>query len=142
MSAASAAAVAPSYIEALATGRPVRSDDEGLELEDGLQRALGQLGLVGRVGGVELAAEQELVDRRRDVVRVGAGAEERHRRDPVLAADLVEEVDQTAFVERLGQLERALEPQAGGDGARRASPGEGLPRTASSRETSSSLWGW
>ena len=53
--------------------------DDGLELEDRLQRALRDLGLVGRVRGVELAAQEELVDRRREVVLVSARAEEREQ---------------------------------------------------------------
>ena len=59
----------------------------GLELEQVLQRALGDLRLIGRVGGEELAALDQVIDGRRHVVAVGAGAdEERHRagRDDVL----------------------------------------------------------
>ena len=48
----------------------------GLEFEQGLERALGDLGLVGRVAGQELAALDEMVDRGGDVVPVGAAAEE------------------------------------------------------------------
>ena len=57
--------------------------DLGLELEQILQRALRDLGLVGRVAGQELGALDQVVDARRHVVLVGAGAdEERHRRRP------------------------------------------------------------
>jgi len=52
----------------------------GLELEEILQRALADLRLVGRVGGQELAALDQAVDRGRHVMAIGAGAEEaRHR---------------------------------------------------------------
>ena len=47
-----------------------------LVFEDGLQRALRDFGLVGSVGGVELAAAQDVVDHGGDVVVVGARAEE------------------------------------------------------------------
>ena len=51
----------------------------GLELEQILQRALGDLRLVGRVRGEELGALDQVIDRRRQVVPVGAAAdEERH----------------------------------------------------------------
>ena len=50
--------------------------DHGLELEDGLQRALAHLRLVGGVGGVQFATEQQMGNQRRRVVVVGAGAEE------------------------------------------------------------------
>ena len=48
---------------------------QGLIFEDGLQRALRNLGLVGRVGGVELTAAQHVVNHRRDVVVVRACAQ-------------------------------------------------------------------
>ena len=54
----------------------VEPRDLGLELEQGLQRALGDLGLVGRVAGQELAALDEMIDAGRDVVAIGAAAEE------------------------------------------------------------------
>ena len=40
------------------SGRPLRRDDHGLVLEDRLQDALGDLGLVGRVGRDELRARR------------------------------------------------------------------------------------
>lgn len=52
----------------------------GLELEQILQRALGDFGLVGSVAGQEFGALDQMVDARRNMVLVGAGtAEERHR---------------------------------------------------------------
>ena len=48
----------------------------GLELEQVLQRALGDFRLVGRVGGEELAALDQVVHRRRDMVAVAAGPAE------------------------------------------------------------------
>ena len=52
-----------------------QSRDQTLKLVDHLQGALGDLRLVRRVGGVELAAGQDLPDGRRDEVPVGSGAE-------------------------------------------------------------------
>ena len=48
----------------------------GLELEQVLQRALGDFRLVGRVGGKELAALDQVVHGGRDVVAVAAGPAE------------------------------------------------------------------
>ena len=57
--------------------------DLGLELEQIMQRALRDLGLVRRVGGEELRALDQVIDARRHVVLVGAAAdEERHRSRP------------------------------------------------------------
>ncbi len=49
--------------------------DHGLEFKDGLQGALRDLRLIGRVGGEPLAARDERVDDQRAVVVVGSGAE-------------------------------------------------------------------
>ncbi len=54
----------------------------GLVLEDGLQHALGHLGLVGGVGGHELRARRQGPGDRRDLVVVGAGAGEAHQVAP------------------------------------------------------------
>ena len=53
--------------------------DHGLVLVHDLQRALARLGLVRRVGAVDLAARDERPDRRGNVVLVGAGADEVER---------------------------------------------------------------
>ena len=67
--------------------------DHGLEFEDGLQRALRNLGLVGRVGGQKFAARDERIDDDRPVVGVGAGAEEAGVAVAVFAGALAEPVD-------------------------------------------------
>ena len=54
----------------------VEARDLGLELEQRLERALGDLGLVGRVAGQELAALDQMIDARRDMMAIGAAAEE------------------------------------------------------------------
>ena len=54
--------------------------DLRLEFEQVLQCALRQLGLIRGVGGQELAALDQVIDRGRNVVAIGAAAEkERHR---------------------------------------------------------------
>ena len=53
--------------------------DERLELEERLQAALAGLGLVGRVGGVELAAAGDGIDDGGNEVVVAAAAEEADR---------------------------------------------------------------
>ena len=85
---ASQQAVEPSYIEALATSQPSSRATWRLELEQDLQRALRDFRLVGRVGGQELAALDEVIDARRDVMLVGAAAEEEGHlaRDHILRA--------------------------------------------------------
>ena len=50
--------------------------DLGLELEQHLQRALRHFRLVGRVGGQPFGALDQVIDGRRDVVAIGAGADE------------------------------------------------------------------
>ena len=58
--------------------------DLGLELEQILQRALRDLGLIRRVGGEEFRALDQVIDARRHVVLVGAGS--RRRTAPTPAA--------------------------------------------------------
>ena len=53
--------------------------DQALELKDRLERALGDLGLVGGVGRVKLAALEEVIDRGRDVVLVRASTQEANK---------------------------------------------------------------
>jgi len=47
-----------------------------MKLEDGLQRSLAHLGLIWRVRRVELRSLEDLIDNRRNEMRVGAGADE------------------------------------------------------------------
>ena len=56
--------------------QPGELGDRGLVLEHHLEPALGDLGLVGRVGRQELRAGDDRVDQRRHVVVVHPGAEE------------------------------------------------------------------
>jgi len=54
----------------------VKPRDLGLEFEQYLKRALGDFRLVGRVAGQKLATLDEMVDAGRDVVAIGAAAQE------------------------------------------------------------------
>ncbi len=77
---ASAAAVPSSSMEAFAMARPVRSADHGLEVEQRLEAALGDLRLVGRVGGVPGRVLQHVApDHRRRDGAVVAQADHRRR---------------------------------------------------------------
>ena len=81
ISTASPVPVEPSYMEAFATSMPVSAATWVWNSNRILQRALRDLGLVGRVAGQELRALDQVIDGRRHMVLVGAGAdEERHRR--------------------------------------------------------------
>ncbi len=87
----------------------------GLVLEDRLEHALAQLGLVRRVGGQELAALEHGVHDRRDIVVVQACAEERHLRADmgVQRGQLLEIGGQLLLGHRGRQLELAPEPHPG-----------------------------
>ncbi len=71
--------------------------DHRLEFEDGLQRSLRDFRLIGGVGGEPFAARDERVDDDGPVVRVGAGAEERHVALGIFGGALAEELDDLAF---------------------------------------------
>ena len=79
--------------------------DQRLVLVDRLERALADLRLVGRIRGIELAARQDLVDRRRDVVAVRAGAEEARQADAVARGQLLEPAARATARGRRRQVE-------------------------------------
>ena len=86
--------------------------DRRLVLEDRLEHALAHLRLVRRVGGQELAALQDGVDDRGDVVVVDARAEERqlHAGVRVPGRQLFQVGDQLGLGERGLQIERGSVP--------------------------------
>ena len=91
--------------------------DGRLVLEHHLQAALGDLGLVGRVGRQELRALHQHVDQRRDVVVVHAAAEEA---DLVLCARVPggqrpQVLIHVLLGEAVGELELAAEAHTLGD---------------------------
>ena len=89
--------------------------NHGLELEDGLQRALRDLRLVGRVAGEELAALHQRIDDHRAVVAIGAGAQEAGVAGRVLLAGGVEVVDDFALALLARDVEVAGEAILGGN---------------------------
>jgi hypothetical protein len=110
--------------------------DLGLELVQRLQRALGDLGLVGGVAGQELRALDDVVHRRRHVVAVGARAAEEgpgagravHRRQPAeLAlhlqfAGVQGQVEQGLAASRFGHVAEQFVDAAGPDGGQHLGP--------------------
>jgi hypothetical protein len=88
-----------------------------LELEQGLQRALGDFRLVRRVAGQELAALDQVIDAGGDVMPVGAAAEEeRHLpRHHVAAGERPQLPFHREFARMIGQA-FDLAGQAGGLG--------------------------
>ena len=96
---------------------PRQLADRRLVLEDGLEHALAHLRLVGRVGGQELAALQDGVDHRRNVVVVHARAEERELDSAVSIPrrELLEVGDELRLAERRLETEPTSVSDALGD---------------------------
>jgi hypothetical protein len=94
--------------------------DRGLVLEDRLQDALADLGLVRRVRGQQLPLREDGVDDRGDVVVVDAGTQERELlagRDVALR-ELGQVRDELLLGERRLEVEPTLEADAFGDVAK------------------------
>ena len=89
----------------------------GLVLEDGAQRPLARLGLIRRVGGEEFATQDQMVDRARDRVIVGAPAQEAGEviRVGVLRGQPAQVPDEIAFRHGRRNIQRTREPGLGGD---------------------------
>ena len=86
---------------------PEELADERLKLVYRLERPLAHLRLIRRVGRVELRAEQQLIDRRRDVVVVHAAAQEREGAGAGVAlAQLLQVPHERRLVERRLEVER------------------------------------
>ncbi len=84
--------------------------DQRLELEDRLQRALADLGLVRRVARQELAAHHERIDDRRAEVAVRSGTQEARvvAGDTVVRAERLRLLQQLQLGERVRQIERGV----------------------------------
>ena len=111
--------------------RPVRSLDHRLEIEQRLEPALGDLGLVGRVRGVPAGVLEDvpLDDRRRDAVVV-AHPDERAE-NLVLRGDAPERLEELVLGLGRREIERAVVADAARHGVvderverRRAEDGE------------------
>ena len=92
----------------------VELGDHALVLEDVLEGTLGDFGLVGGVGGVELAALEQVGDGGRGVVVVDAAACE-DAEGLVLAAELVEVATELNLAHCRGNVVFAVEYHLGGD---------------------------
>jgi hypothetical protein len=92
--------------------------DHGLVLEDHLERALRDLGLVRRVGRRVLGTGHDRAERGRDEVIVDAAAEEAGVAAGVGVplAPLLESARDLVFRERRGQWKRALDAELSGNG--------------------------
>ena len=89
---------------------PGQLGDHRLVLVNRLQRALAGLRLVGRIRAVELAARRDVPDRGRDVVLVGPGADETHRRAVHLRA-LAHQARYFHFAHRVGHVMQLVDHQ-------------------------------
>ena len=97
--------------------QPGQLRHRGLELEHHLQPALGDLRLVGRVGGEELRARGDRVDDRRHVVVVHPGADEADLRFGVgvAAGERGQALVDLGLAEPVGQRQRPAQAQRLGD---------------------------
>ncbi len=96
--------------------QPGQVADHGLEVQEGLEASLRDLGLVGRVGGVPAGVLQQVApdDRRGDRVVV---AEPDHRGQHLVAGGERPQLgDGLGLARRLGQVERTLRADRPGDG--------------------------
>ncbi len=92
--------------------------DHGLELEDSLQSALGNLRLIRRVGSQKLAARDERIDDDRPVVRIGSGAEKTGVAVAVFAGALAKPVHNFGFRHLTRNFQVAIEPVFRRDGSK------------------------
>ena len=114
--------------------------DHRLEFEDGLQRSLRDLRLIGRVGGEQLAARDERVDDDGPVVRVGAGAEEAGVALGAFGGALAEEVDDLALGVLARDVEVAGEPVFGRNGGEQVVDGVGADLGAAWCRGRNQIW--
>ena len=76
-----------------------------LVLVDALQGALADLRLIGRVGRVPLAAEEQLIDRRRAPVAIDPGTEERGEVGPVAGGETAQSRGELELGLGIGKVE-------------------------------------
>ena len=118
ISIASPQAVEPSYIEALATSMPVSAATWVWNSNRTCSVPLRDFRLIGRVAGQELRALDEMIDARRDVAPIGAGAEkERHRpgRDAAARHRASSPARPPSRSWRSGMSSRPVDPLVGGN---------------------------
>ena len=84
---------------------------QGLKFEDGLQRALADFRLIGRVRGEEFTAQQDCVRNYGTQVVIDAGAQKTGVAQGIFGGALAEILDQLGLREGAGKIERPLEAQ-------------------------------
>jgi len=89
--------------------------DHGLELENCLQRSLGDLGLVRRIAGEKLAALHQGIDDHRAVMAIGPCAQKAGVIGGVFLAGGAKIVDDFALGHLAGNVQVAVKPVFGGD---------------------------
>ncbi len=90
--------------------------DHGLELEDGLQRSLSDLRLVGRVSSKELSARDQRVDNYRPIMMIGPGAEEHGVAGSVRVRALAKVIYDLGLRHLPRHLQVSIKPVFGGNG--------------------------
>ncbi len=136
-------AVLPSYIDALARSVPISWQTSVWNSKIACERALRNLGLVRRVGGVELRAQQQLVDEARGEVPVSASAEERRQTSTASAfwaASAPRWAIRSGSESAGGRSSSRRSRTAAGTGSNSASM-LGTPMASSIRRTSASVLG-
>ena len=83
---------------------------QGLELEDGLQRSLGNFRLIGRVGSQKFAALNNGVRDYRAQMVVDAGAQKTGVAERIFGRALLEIFYNFGFGKRPGQVQRFFQP--------------------------------
>ena len=89
----------------------------GLELEQDLQRPLGDFRLVGGVAGEELGALDQVIDGRRDMSAIRAGAEEEGAEPAAILRLAIVAIARSTAISLLagGMSRRPLDPLVGGN---------------------------
>ena len=107
---------------------PGQLADRRLVLEDRLQDALRELGLIGRVRGEELASLEHGVDDRGNVVVVDPGSKERDLVDDIAGRELLEMTRELGLRQGRRHLEPPVEADARRDVAEELRDGVGADR--------------
>ena len=85
--------------------------DISLKLEDRLQGALRDFGLIRRVGGIELRSRYQRVDDDRNVMAINAGSNKRCRLDFIFGRPFPEVFQQFRLAEGFREVQKPAKPQ-------------------------------
>src|SRR5262249_54885867 len=95
---------------------PGQLTDHRLKFEDGLERSLGDLGLVRRVSGEEFATGNQRVNDDRTIMVIGTSTEKAGVTVAVFAGTMAEPVDDLRFRHLARDIEISLQAVLGGNG--------------------------